>query len=104
MSDQQPDLVVIGGGSGGLASAIRAARHGARVTLLEPGAIGGTCVNAGCVPKKVMWEAAQLASHLPRARALGLDVPETVALDWSRLVAARQALHRPYPCQLAAHL
>lgn len=91
MSDQQPDLVVIGGGSGGLASAIRAARHGARVTLLEPGAIGGTCVNAGCVPKKVMWEAAQLAGHLPRARALGLDLPETVALDWGRLVAARQA-------------
>lgn len=91
MSNQPWDLVVIGAGSGGLASAIRAAGHGARVALLEPSAIGGTCVNAGCVPKKVMWEAAQLASQLPRARALGLAVPEAVALDWGQLVAARQA-------------
>ena len=42
------DLVVIGGGSGGLACAQRAARHGARVALAEPGPLGGTCVNVGC--------------------------------------------------------
>ena len=54
------DLVVIGGGSGGLAAAQRAAEYGARVALVESGALGGTCVNVGCVPKKIMWNAAEL--------------------------------------------
>lgn len=55
------DLIVLGAGSGGLATAIRAARHGARVAMLDPGVLGGTCVNVGCVPKKALWFAAQLA-------------------------------------------
>lgn len=55
------DLIVLGAGSGGLATAIRAARHGARVAMLDPGMLGGTCVNVGCVPKKALWFAAQLA-------------------------------------------
>ena len=49
------DYVVIGGGSGGLASARRAAMYGKKVALIEKGAMGGTCVNVGCVPKKIMW-------------------------------------------------
>ena len=49
------DLIVIGGGSGGLAHAQRAAQYGARVLVFESGPLGGTCVNVGCVPKKVMW-------------------------------------------------
>src|SRR5690606_26719812 len=65
------DLVVVGGGSGGLAGAFRAARHGARVALLEPGELGGTCVNVGCVPKKAMWLAADLAHRLAIAKQLG---------------------------------
>lgn len=48
------DLIVVGGGSGGLAGAFRAAAHGARVALLEPGELGGTCVNVGCVPSKTI--------------------------------------------------
>ena len=48
------DYLVIGGGSGGIASARRAAMHGASVALVEKGAMGGTCVNVGCVPKKVI--------------------------------------------------
>jgi glutathione reductase (NADPH) len=55
------DLIVLGAGSGGLATAIRAARHGARVAMLDPGMLGGTCVNVGCVPKKALWFAVQLA-------------------------------------------
>ena len=47
------DYLVIGGGSGGMASARRAAGHGARVCVVEKAALGGTCVNVGCVPKKV---------------------------------------------------
>lgn len=60
------DAIVIGGGSGGLAFARQAARCGARVLLVERDALGGTCVNRGCVPKKLMWEAAW---HHARAAA-----------------------------------
>ena len=52
------DYLVIGAGSGGIASARRAAEHGAKVAIIEAGPLGGTCVNVGCVPKKVMWNAA----------------------------------------------
>ena len=58
------DLIVIGGGSGGLAAAQRAAEYGARVAAIESGPLGGTCVNVGCVPKKIMWSAAALAHAL----------------------------------------
>ena len=64
------DLVVIGGGSGGLAAAQRAAEYGARVALVESGRLGGTCVNVGCVPKKIMWNAAELGSALHDAARL----------------------------------
>ncbi|CAI5759773.1 unnamed protein product [Candida verbasci] len=57
------DYLVIGGGSGGVASARRAAKYGAKVLLIESNfkKLGGTCVNVGCVPKKVMWYAADMA-------------------------------------------
>ncbi|MDH5832535.1 glutathione-disulfide reductase [Luteimonas kalidii] len=84
------DLVVLGGGSGGLAGAFRAAAHGARVALLEPGELGGTCVNVGCVPKKAMWLASEVSAHLRLASDLGFDVPERPSLDWPALVASRQ--------------
>ena len=58
------DYLVIGGGSGGIASANRAAMRGASVALIEEGDLGGTCVNLGCVPKKVMWYASELAGQL----------------------------------------
>jgi glutathione reductase (NADPH) len=91
VSDVQFDLVVVGGGSGGLAGAFRAASHGARVALLEPAALGGTCVNVGCVPKKAMWLAAELAQKMELARQLGFDLPDNPpSLDWREFVADRQ--------------
>ncbi len=84
------DYLVIGGGSGGLASARRAARHGARVGLVALGPLGGTCVNVGCVPKKVMYNAAECAEWLRDAEAYGFD-PQTVKLDWAALRRARDA-------------
>jgi glutathione reductase (NADPH) len=85
------DLVVIGGGSGGLAGAFRAAAHGARVALLEPAALGGTCVNVGCVPKKAMWLAADLSHRMALAAQLGFDTPpQPPALDWCEFVAHRE--------------
>src|SRR5690606_40998036 len=85
------DLVVLGGGSGGLAGAFRAAGYGARVAILEPGELGGTCVNVGCVPKKAMWLAGDIAHKLALARELGFDLPEAPpALDWPAFIAFRQ--------------
>lgn len=84
------DLAVIGGGSGGLACAQRAAEYGARVILMESGRLGGTCVNVGCVPKKIMWNAATLAEHLHDAREYGFDV-STAGHDWAALKHKRDA-------------
>lgn len=86
----QSDLLVIGGGSGGLATAIRAARHGAKVTLFEPNELGGTCVNRGCVPKKAMWYAAELADAQRMAQRVGFDL-RPGALDWATFIGHREA-------------
>src|SRR3546814_4336301 len=83
------DLSVIGGGSGGVAGAFRAAEHGARVALLEPAELGGTCVNAGCVPKKAMWLAAEVGRQLAFAQAIGFAAQDCT-LDWPVFVAHRQ--------------
>ncbi|MCY7313405.1 MAG: glutathione-disulfide reductase [Pseudoxanthomonas sp.] len=83
------DLVVLGGGSGGLAGAFRAAAHGARVALLEPAEFGGTCVNAGCVPKKAMWLAAEMAQRSALASQMGFNLAAPV-LDWQEFVVHRQ--------------
>jgi len=87
---QHYDFLVIGGGSGGLAAAKRAASHGARTAVVEPNPLGGTCVNVGCVPKKVMWNAAGIAEACRDAAGYGFEgsAPE---FDWSRLVADRRA-------------
>ena len=86
---EQWDLVVIGGGSGGLAAAQRAAEHGARTVLIESGRLGGTCVNVGCVPKKIMWNAAELGSALDHdAAGYGFGLGET-RHDWALLKSRR---------------
>src|SRR5688572_26963759 len=87
---QSWDLIVIGGGSGGLACAQRAARHGARVAIAEPAHLGGTCVNAGCVPKKIMYHAADLAHALVDAADYGFSV-SVARHDWAALKARRDA-------------
>ena len=87
---EQFDLLVIGGGSGGLAAAQRAAEYGARVALFEPARLGGTCVNVGCVPKKVMWNAAELAAALEHAPHYGFDV-RVGGHDWAKLKRGRDA-------------
>jgi len=85
---QTYDYLVIGAGSGGMASARRAARYGAKVALIERGRLGGTCVNVGCVPKKVMWNAAECAEWLKDAADYGFQVGAT-QLDWATLKRAR---------------
>jgi glutathione-disulfide reductase len=85
---QHFDLIAIGGGSGGLAVAEKAAQLGRRVAVVETGKLGGTCVNAGCVPKKVMWYGAHLAAAVADAPGYGVQV-QSQGMDWSTLVAGR---------------
>jgi glutathione reductase (NADPH) len=87
---QSWDLIVIGGGSGGLACAQRAALHGARALVAEPGLLGGTCVNAGCVPKKIMYHAAELAHDIGDAAGYGFDL-KLAGHDWRALKERRDA-------------
>ncbi|WP_251044202.1 MULTISPECIES: glutathione-disulfide reductase [unclassified Lysobacter] len=104
------DLIVVGGGSGGLAGAFRAAEYGARVALLEPALLGGTCVNVGCVPKKAMWLAADIAAKLRMAQSLGfaIDQPpqQRCELDWPTFIVHRQRyianIHESYRKRLDA--
>lgn len=87
------DCLVIGGGSGGIACAVRAASYGARCAVIESGPLGGTCVNVGCVPKKVMWYGASIAHTLEDAAGYGFEVGET-GFRWSTLKEARDAYVR----------
>lgn len=85
------DYICIGGGSGGIASANRAAKHGKKVALIEANAIGGTCVNVGCVPKKVMWFGAHVAEAINLyAPDYGFDVTVN-NFNWQTLVDSREA-------------
>jgi glutathione reductase (NADPH) len=87
---QHYDLIAIGGGSGGLSVAERAARYGAKCAVVEKGPLGGTCVNVGCVPKKVMWFGASIAHTMTEAASYGFEIVEK-RFDWGRLKASRDA-------------
>ncbi|MFI4879004.1 MAG: glutathione-disulfide reductase [Steroidobacterales bacterium] len=92
--DGQYDLIVIGAGSGGLAAAQRAADYGARVAIVESGPLGGTCVNVGCVPKKIMWNAAETGAALHAAPGYGFQL-DVGRHDWGLLKQRRDAyIHR----------
>ena len=84
------DLIVVGGGSGGIASARRAAEYGAHVALIESGRLGGTCVNVGCVPKKIMWNASRLGEMLDDATEYGFII-ERGGFNWGTLKTGRDS-------------
>lgn len=87
------DFLVIGGGSGGLACARKAAgAYGARVGIIEgSGRLGGTCVNVGCVPKKVMWNTADMSEKLKEAAEYGFKITRDAEFDWPYLKKKRDA-------------
>jgi len=101
---QHFDLIAIGGGSGGMAVARRAAEYGMKCAVIESNRLGGTCVNVGCVPKKVMWYAAQLSHALHDAPEYGFDAALTT-VDWPQLKAGRdgyvERLNKIYARNLA---
>jgi len=80
------DLVVVGGGSGGVAAALAGRRAGAEVVLVERGLLGGTCVHAGCIPSAAYHTAVSVLHDLRRAGALGVEVGN-VTLAWDRVQA-----------------
>ena len=99
------DYIAIGGGSGGIASINRAASYGKKCAIIEAKHLGGTCVNVGCVPKKVMFYGAQVAEAINNyAPAYGFDV-EVKKFDYAKLVESRQAyigrIHTSYNNVLA---
>jgi glutathione reductase (NADPH) len=83
------DLIAIGAGSGGLSVVERAASYGQRCAVVERGKMGGTCVNVGCVPKKIMWFGANLADMIDDAGSYGFDLTRN-GFDWSKLVERRE--------------
>ena len=90
MTGNHFDFLAIGGGSGGIASAVRAASHGARAAVVEHGRLGGTCVNVGCVPKKLMWYAASLGHTVHEYAGYGFDVSRE-GFSWASLKRVRDA-------------
>ena len=85
------DLICIGGGSGGIATARRAAEYGAKVAVIESARLGGTCVNVGCVPKKLFWYAANTAEALANAPRFFDGIPAQPAFRWDAFKEARDA-------------
>ncbi len=99
------DYIAIGGGSGGIASINRAAMYGKKCAIIEANHLGGTCVNLGCVPKKVMWYGAQVAEAMHKyAPDYGFDI-DVKSFDFKKLVETRQKyignIHRSYENNLA---
>ena len=85
------DYIAIGGGSGGIASINRASQYGKKCAIIETKHVGGTCVNVGCVPKKIMWYGAQVAEALHKyAPDYGFDV-DVKNFDYKQLIKVREA-------------
>ncbi|MCO6524692.1 MAG: glutathione-disulfide reductase [Candidatus Schmidhempelia sp.] len=94
------DYIAIGGGSGGIASINRAASYGKKCAIIEAKSLGGTCVNVGCVPKKIMWHAAQIAEAIHHyAPDYGFDLTIN-QFNWGKMVESRHAyidrVHQSY--------
>ncbi|MBW5289501.1 MAG: Glutathione reductase [Candidatus Ruthia sp. Apha_13_S6] len=82
------DMIAIGAGSGGLSAVERASEYGKKCLVIEVKTIGGTCVNVGCVPKKVMWFAANTATQINSAQGFGFDI-EVKNFSWKKLKQGR---------------
>ena len=101
------NYIAIGGGSGGIASINRAAMYGQKCALIEAKALGGTCVNVGCVPKKIMWYAAQVAEAI-QVYGPGYGFNTHInQFDWQKLITNRQSyinrVHQSYELSLSSN-
>jgi dihydrolipoamide dehydrogenase len=86
---EHADVAILGGGPGGYVAALTAARRGARVILVEKERLGGTCLNIGCIPTKVLTTSVELLVQARGARALGVDIPQAT-MNLPVLMASKQ--------------
>ncbi len=92
MSEGNIKIVVIGGGPGGYVAALRAARHGASVTLVEADLIGGTCLNRGCIPTKALLASAEALSRARAGQEYGFEVAGEIKPDFGRMMARKEGI------------
>ena len=83
------DMIAIGAGSGGLSAVERASEYGKKCAVVEVNQVGGTCVNVGCVPKKVMWFAANAAQTIKNSNGFGFDIAIN-DFSWTKLKDGRE--------------
>lgn len=88
---EKRDLVIIGAGPGGYVAAIRASQLGAKVTLIEKDAIGGTCLNWGCIPTKSILASTNLFSKIQKAGDFGIEVSSS-SLNWPKVIARKDLI------------
>lgn len=87
--DEKKDIVIIGAGPGGYVAAIRAAQLGARVSIIDRKHLGGTCLNVGCIPTKVLLHTVELFNAVKEAGSIGL-IAENVSVDWPSLMNRKE--------------
>ena len=85
-------IAVLGGGPGGYVAAVRAAQLGAEVTLVEKGALGGTCLNRGCIPSKIMQATAGMMHRFKRCREFGIRLEGSPTVDMAALMARKEKI------------
>jgi len=88
----QADIAILGGGPGGYVAALRAAQLGAQVTLIEEKAIGGVCLNVGCIPTKALLRSAEVYRAFRQAEAFGLRVEGNVMPHWPAIQARKESI------------
>src|SRR2546430_6043550 len=85
-------IAIIGAGTGGYVAAIRAAQLGAQVTLVESTAVGGLCLNWGCIPSKSLLACAELGQKIKKAGEFGITITGTVSYDLARMVERKNKI------------
>ena len=85
------DVVVIGGGPGGYATALYGASAGLKIAMIEKGKLGGTCLNVGCIPAKELLETAATYLHVNEAAAFGINAGEA-SIDWGTSLARKDSI------------
>jgi len=91
MAEYQYDVAVLGGGPGGYVAAIKAAQHGLKTALIEKKFLGGTCLNVGCIPTKVLLASADMLKNFKSARDFGITV-EGVSVDFSKIMGRKERI------------
>ncbi|MCM3323555.1 dihydrolipoyl dehydrogenase [Cytobacillus kochii] len=91
MSNENQEVIVVGGGPGGYVAAIRAAQLGGRVTLIEKSKLGGTCLNVGCIPTKVLLHSADLLAEANHAKDFGINV-NVNGFDWKKVLEKKDSI------------